>query len=202
MISKEVIDELKKTHAETFAAKMAVLKDEQMVASVILSQIEQDAKNPPEGEALQRVKAAAGMVLAHANKYRLSRAELEKIIAEVHAQFPDLDIEVLEEPPGMESFPVTGVPGGSSEVVEDLRRSLESHARRNVELEKWLKEAQDSARADQEAVVNLTKERDALEAETKAVRDFIKKVNDCGNIKEVRELLKSMETAKAEETQA
>lgn len=210
-LPQETLNSIKSAHPELWREKAAAGLGEQLIAAAILSQVEQDAKNPPEEEALKRVKAAGGIVLVYAGKYRASRAELDKIIAEVHEQFPDLDIEILEEPPGMDNLPVLGVGGGSSEVIEGLRINLEALTERNVELERWLKEAQDAARTDQEVVVNLTRQRAELdtvvselkrqraelEAKLQAAQDLLKRVGECGNIKEVRELLKPAEPAAA-----
>lgn len=200
-LPQDTLNSIKSNHPDLWREKAKAGLSDQLIAAAILSQVEQDLKNPPEAEALQRVKAAAGMVLAHATKFRLSRADLDKIIAEVREQFPELQIEIAEEPSGLDKVPIITAAGSESEVIEGLRINLEALTERNIEVEKWLKEAQDSARADQEIIVKLTRERAEQDAELKAARELLKQVGECANIKEVRELLKPAEPAQADAAQ-
>ncbi|MCF7785566.1 MAG: hypothetical protein K9N47_05555 [Prosthecobacter sp.] len=210
-LPQETLNSIKSNHPQLWREKAAAGLNDQLIAAAILSQVEQDLKNPPEAEALKRVKAAAGMVQAHASKFRLSRADLDKIIAEVREQFPELEIVIAEEPPGLNTIPVLGIPGDNSEVIEGLRINVENLTQRNIEVENWLKEAQDAAKADQEAVVNLTRQRDALEAELKAAQDLLEgssnasvatlitQLRSASNIKEVREVFTAHDAAASKE---
>ncbi|MFZ2276298.1 MAG: hypothetical protein WAW39_00810 [Prosthecobacter sp.] len=214
-LPQETLNTIKSNHPELWRAKAAAGLGDQLIAAAILSQVEQDAKNPPETEALKRIKAAAGIVLVHAGKFRASRTELDRILAEVREQFPELEIEILEEPPGMEGLAMLPTDSGMREVIEKLRVDLQTSTDRTAEVENWLREAQDSARADQEIVVKLTRERAEqdtiiadltrqraeLDAELKAARELLKQVGACANIKEVRELLKPAEPAQADAAQ-
>jgi len=147
MINKETIDELKKSHSEIFAAKMSVLKDEQVVASVILAQIEQDKLNPPENAAKNTVRSAAAVVITHIERASLAKGELDKVVQSVLAQFPSLDLsDVLNlQLPTAESVP-------------------------------------------------------SYQADLKAAQDLLKKIGECGSIKDVRELLKAADPQPAAES--
>ena len=131
-LPQETLNSIKSNHPQLWREKAAAGLNDQLIAAAILSQVEQDLKNPPEAEALKRVKAAAGMVQAHASKFRLSRADLDKIIAEVREQFPELEIVIAEEPPGLNTIPVLGIPGDNSEVIEGLRINVENLTQRNI----------------------------------------------------------------------
>ena len=165
MISKEVIDELKKTHAETFAAKMAVLKDEQMVASVILSQIEQEKLNPPEARAKARVDSAAQVLITHAGRVELAKAELAKVVESVLSEFPGMDLELPDYQPAFGQ--------NVEQLITGYRNQAESDANEIGRLQLELKAAQ--------AQVQSTGTLDAAE------KDLLLKLRGCSSIKDVRE---------------
>ncbi len=203
MITKETIDELKSKQPAIFAAKMAVLKDEQVVATVMMSQIEHDRNHPPEEAALARLASAQAVVLAHAGRLALSREEFRKLVEEVRAEFPDIEIKIIELPTdsgdagamleelrkyqarieeledAVDEQTKTHVM--SMELIDQLNANAAIAAARIVELEKLL----ESNQAPKDDV-----ERNAAIAAFEAKLEAIGK---CSSIKEVRELLKPVE---------
>lgn len=203
MINKETIDELKKSHSEIFAAKMAVLKDEQVVASVILAQIEQDRLNPPENAAKASVRNALQVVITHTERAELAKEELDKVIQSVREKFPEIDLGEVD----FVLLPSDGE--GSAEIIQGLREQLSAGALQKeqllaemdratlsiVDLQTELKAAQSSATEAKAAVAGY-------EASLKGSQDLLKKIGECGSIKDVRELLKSADPQTTAETKA
>lgn len=171
-IPQDQLNEIKAAHPAIWAAKKAAGLNDQLVASAILNQLAHDAEHPPEAEALRRVKAAAEMVQAQAGRLTTSRQDLERLLAEVRGQFPDIQIEIAEEHPAF-----AGVD------VELLRKQLEEARERSREL--LVKN--DGLCA--EVIAAQGAKHKAL-ADLQAAQDLLKQAAACSNIKEVRELLK------------
>lgn len=187
-LSQERINEIKASQPELWKEKIASGLSPQIVAAAILSQVEHDAKHPPEAEALRRVKGAASLVQLYAGRLTVSRQELERLLAEVREQFPDIQIEIAEEHPALAGADMTAL----MNEVEAARARNRDLLVKNDELSAAVIAAQgakhealaaaDKHLADLKGVQEKLNQSDPIGTQV-----LLTKLRGCNNIKEVRD---------------
>lgn len=187
-LPQEKLNEIKAAHPGIWAEKKAAGLNDQLVASAILNQLAHDAEHPPEAEALRRVKAAADIVQAMAGRLITSRQDLERLVAEVREKFPGIRIEIAEEHPAL---------AGAAPDVEALRKELEEARACNRDLLVKKDELSAAVIAAQGAKHEALAAAEKHLADLKAAQDLLKQAAACASIKEVRELLKPVESQPA-----
>lgn len=157
MITQTEIDQCRAANPDKWAALSSAGFKPQRIVQIIAEQAAEkaarDKENPPEQAALMRVKAAEEIVLKHLDRARLSKSELDRLITEVRAQFPELQIEVLMfDAPASDA--AAAMLADFEAQVAKLKEQHAAQAARIVELEA-LHTAATKAAAD--GVENLTK---------------------------------------------
>lgn len=210
MIPKEKIDELKKNHQEAWAAKRSAGLNEQLAAAAILAQIDHEKENPPEAEALRRVRAAGQIVLVHTGRQQEAQQDLKRVLEEVHAQFPDLDLSEIE------IVLVTDGAGGDeamSKLVTELREQIRMHeqagdaldarAERDADKIAELMNELRAAKAHEEDMSRAFTAAESVHLDNlKDAQELLKQAAQCSSIKEVRELLKPADPQQTATTQS
>lgn len=162
-LPQETLNSIKSQYPELWREKAAAGLGDQLIAAAILSQVEQDAKNPPEEEALRRVSSANALVLAAQQRLAMMAGAAQGIYDDVRSQFPTLELDLPI------SLPVDGQE--VAQLIAGYRGQAESDANEIRRLQGELKAAQE---------LLAGKDNDSS-------GELLMKLRGCNNIKEVRD---------------
>lgn len=170
------LDQIRAAHPEKWAQLAAASFKPQRAAEIILTQVAdqaaRDAENPPEKRAALRVKSAQDIVTVHLNRAKLAHDELDKVLAEVRDQFPDLQIELIELP-------------FTTDTSEDFARNAE----RIAKLESQCSVLSAQCTEKDTAFTNLSLERDSLIEISRTHREDITRLE--ADLKTAQDALKA-----------
>lgn len=98
--TQDELNQLRSQHSTKWQRLADAGLKPQRIAEVINHHLDEEAKRqlerPPLKEAEDKLKAAQAVIATHLQRASLAKAEFEKLLAELRAEFPDLTIQVLE----------------------------------------------------------------------------------------------------------
>lgn len=187
--TQEQIEEIKKNHPEAWQVKRAAGLDEQLVASVILAQVEHDKDNPPEAEARARLERANAIITAHLQRAIEAAKGAEAMAAEIRLLFPEMEIQIVEV--GVSDEAAAAREAGWLQALREMGDKVTVAEQQRdclkIDLAQMTSQRDAAARGLAEATEAFGTEKRALETALKAAQEALKGIAAATKLKDAKD---------------